>query len=81
MDNAKLAISDLDMAIKLDPGLAVAFANRAFAWAMLKETSRSNRDLESAVRLGMDRALLEEALSEETILEFKKRSSVGSCKV
>ena len=74
MDNAELAISDLDMAIKLDPGLAAAFANRAFAWAMLKETNRANRDLESAVRLGMDRALLDEALSEKTIAEFKARS-------
>ena len=74
MDNAELAISDLDMAIKLDPGLAAAFANRAFAWAMLKETNRANRDLESAVKLGMDRALLDEALSEKTIAEFKARS-------
>ena len=52
------------MAIKLDPGLAVAFANRAFAWALLKDDKRAHKDLESAVRLGVDRALLEAKVAE-----------------
>jgi Tfp pilus assembly protein PilF len=64
MKHPDLALPDLDLAIKLDPGFAVAFANRAFAWTMLKDDSKANRDLESAVRLGMDRALLTEKLAE-----------------
>jgi hypothetical protein len=63
MKHPNLAIPDLDLAIKLDPGFAVAFANRAFAWTMLKDNSKANRDVELKVRLGVDRALLEEKLA------------------
>ena len=69
MNNAELAITDLDLAIKLDPGFAVAFANRAFAHALLNDDNKANRDFENAVKLGVDRDLLAEKLE-----EFKERA-------
>jgi tetratricopeptide (TPR) repeat protein len=69
MNNAELALFDLDEAIKLDPGFAVAFANRAFAWTLLKDDSKAGRDRDAAVRLGVDRVLLEEKMT-----EFKERA-------
>jgi len=69
MNNAELALPDLDEAIKLDPGFAVAFANRAFAWTLLKDDSKAGRDRDAAVRLGVDRVLLEEKMT-----EFKERA-------
>ena len=69
MDNPDLAIPDLNLAIKLDPGFAVAFANRSFAWTLLKNDVTAKKDVAAAVKLGVDRTLLEEKLE-----EFKERA-------
>ncbi len=63
------AMPDLDLAIKLDPWFAVAYANRAFARTLLKNDAEAINDVESAVKLGVDRDLLEEKLA-----EFKERA-------
>jgi Tfp pilus assembly protein PilF len=64
MNNPELAIPDLDEAIKLDPGFAVAFANRAFAHTLLKDGSKAGQDLDAAVNMGVDRKLLEDKMAE-----------------
>jgi Tfp pilus assembly protein PilF len=64
MNNPELAIPDLDEAIKLDPGFAVAFANRAFAHTLLKDDSKAGQDLDAAVNMGVDRKLLEDKMAE-----------------
>ena len=69
MGQPERALPDLDEAIKLDPWFAVAFANRAFAWTLLKDSAKANNDVETAVKLGVDRALLEEKME-----EFKERA-------
>jgi len=69
MNNADLAIPDLDEAIKLDPGFAVAFANRAFAHTLLKDESKAGQDLNTAVKMGVDRKLLEDKMA-----EYKERA-------
>ena len=69
MGQPERAMPDLDLAIKLDPWFAVAYANRAFARTLLKDDGEAIKDVESAVKLGVDRALLEEKLA-----EFKQRA-------
>ena len=69
MDKPELAVAGLDLAIKLDPGFAVAYANRSFGRTLLKDDAKARKDVEAAVKLGVDRALLEEKLE-----GFKERA-------
>ena len=55
------AIEDLDNAIDLDPQLGMAYFNRALAYTIAGQDLAASLDVESAVALGIDRGLLEEA--------------------
>jgi tetratricopeptide (TPR) repeat protein len=46
-----LAMADLDEAIRLDPGLALAHSVRGAAWRLEKRPDRSLADLDEAIRL------------------------------
>ena len=53
------AIADCNKAIELDPNLAEAYANRACAYTFLGMDDLSQTDVEQAVKLGIDRVLIE----------------------
>ena len=57
------SLMDLDQSLLLEPGLAEAYANRALVNALLGNLPAVAQDLDRAVALGADRAVLEEHLS------------------
>jgi len=56
------AIYDLDEAISLNPVFAQAYVTRALARTFLAQDTEAQQDVNQAVRLGMDRALLEQTI-------------------
>ncbi len=52
------AIEDYDEAIRLDPQLALAYANRAVAYTLLGRDAEAQQDVDRAVVLGIDPAAL-----------------------
>ena len=56
--NLLAAISEYDEAIRLDPELAKAYANRALAYTALGRDAEAARDAEKAIELGYDPAFL-----------------------
>ena len=58
------AIAEYDQAIRLVPNLGEAYGGRALALAAIGKDSEAKQDAERAVELGVDRALLEEAIEE-----------------
>ncbi len=56
------AVEDFDNAIRLDPQYALAYSNRALAYTLLEKYTEAQQDVDQAVELGQDRALLEKAI-------------------
>ncbi len=56
------AIEDLNEAVRLDPQLAFAFANRALAYTYLGRDLEAQRDTKRGIELGLDRGILESAI-------------------
>ncbi len=56
------AIVNFDEAIRLDPGLAQAYASSAFAHTLLNDDEAAQRDVEWAIELGYDERLLNAAI-------------------
>ena len=60
LNQPERAIKDFDEAIRLDDRIATAYATRALAYTVLGRNSR--QDVESAIALGIERQVLEEAV-------------------
>ncbi|MFQ5917545.1 MAG: tetratricopeptide repeat protein, partial [Candidatus Binatia bacterium] len=59
------AIQDLDQAIRLNPLLVLAYADRALAHTLVGRDAEAEKDIDKAVALGFDRALLEKEVERE----------------
>ena len=64
MGQYERAIQDYDEAIRLNPQLAVAYANRAFAYTSLGKDTEAEQDINLAIELGIDRAVMESTIQE-----------------
>ncbi len=58
----KRAIEDYDEAIRLNPQLASAFANRAVAYTYLGRDLEAQQDTKRGIELGLDRGILRSAI-------------------
>ncbi len=58
----KRAIEDYDEAIRLNPHLASAFANRAVAYTHLGRDLEAQQDTKRGIELGLDRGILQSAI-------------------
>lgn len=64
LEQYQMAIDDAGEAIRLDPKLGAAYQNRALSRASIGQDSEARRDLNRAVKLGLDRAELEKLIEE-----------------
>ena len=58
------AIQDCDEAIRLNPNLAIAYANRASDYTLLSRDDEAQQDVDRAVGLGFDRDTLARTIKE-----------------
>ena len=59
MGQPERGVQDHTEAIRLAPGLAPAYANRAYAYTLLGRDAEAQKDVARALELGVDRAALE----------------------
>ena len=64
MGRFERAIQDYDQAIRLEPQVALAFANRAISYTLLAKDEKAKQDIDRAVRLGVDRRALQRFIEE-----------------
>ena len=57
------ATQDLGEATRLDPELAQAYFIRALAYTFLGNDAEASQDIDEAMEMGFDRAILEQAIS------------------
>ena len=55
----RMAVEDLEEAIRLDPEYTKAYENRAMVYTLLGRDDEAREDVERAVELGGDRGALE----------------------
>lgn len=64
LGQAERALQDLDEAIRLNPELALAYVNRAFVYIRLNKDLEAERDMDRAIALGYDPAVLRREIEE-----------------
>ena len=64
MGQNERAIEDSDRAIDLNPKRAESYVTRALAYTLLGNDEQAEHDVDRAVQLGFDRALLEGSVEE-----------------
>ena len=62
LEALELSIAKYDEAIRLNPQLASAFANRAVAYTYLGRDLEAQQDTKRGIELGLDRGILQSAI-------------------